>query len=203
VLLHPRWKGNQVGLVPFTDEVAAARAGVHPPKQVLGGTEGPGTFRRYLAEAHPESLQAKHEEGLDPARDAHRRAHFDAQRQQRQGKAAAAVAASGATSAASPAAPPVRQVQGGVPPPPPGPRPAVTGPVPQPPTGSVIPAMPKRPAPTLAGTPSSASPPGGAAASAAAAAADGTVWKNGVEYWESGNGTWWWKDSQTGRWKPC
>ena len=203
VLLHPRWRGNQVGLAPFTDEVAAARADVHPPKLVLGGTEGPGTFQRYLAEAHPESLQSKYEEGLDPVRDAHRRAHLDAQRQQRQGKAAAAVAASGATSAASPAGPPVRQVPGGVPPPPPGPKPASTGPVPQPPTGSAIPAMPKRPAPTLAGTASSASASGGAAASAAAAAADGTVWKGGFEYWEGTNSQWFWKDPQSGRWHKC
>jgi hypothetical protein len=195
VLLHPQWRGTKVGMAPYTAEVAETRAFQQPPNRVYGGTQGPGTFRRYLAEAYPEGLQGKREEGLDPVRDARRRRHLDAQRQ---GKAAAAVAVAAAAAgpAAGPPPPPARSVPCGVPPPPLGSAASSTIPAHKPPPPGGLPAMPKRPAPTLAGS-------DGTAASGAAAAADGTVWRGGVEYWEGAGGQWWWKNQQSGRWGRC
>ena len=194
VLLHPRWRGNKLSMVSYNPEVAQARADLFPPKMELGGTEGPGTFRRYAGYAHPEEMVAKHVEGIDPVRDAHRRRHLDGKRQGTAPPAAAAAAGSAVPPA--PAAPPPARQQAGVPPPPPGPAPTQTVQVPGPPQGGAIPPMPKRAAPTLAGTP----PAGAVAHAGAAAAADDTVWHRGQEYWQGANQQWWWKDPQSGKW---
>jgi hypothetical protein len=196
LLLHPRWRGNKLNVVTYNPEEARARAALHPPRMELGGTEGPGTFRRYAGHAHPDEISAQYVEGIDPVRDAHRRRHLDAMRQ---GKAAAAVgAAAPPAGVAAPAPPPARK-QAGPPPPPAGRPPAGNAQVPGPPQGGGMPPRPHRPVPTVAGTPCAGAVPH----AAAAAAADDTVWHRGYEYWHGGNGQWWWKDGQSGRWHRC
>jgi hypothetical protein len=195
-LLHPRWRGNKVDVATYTPEEAQARADLLPPRMELGGTEGPGTFRRYAGYAHPDEMSAQYVEGIDLVRDRHRRAHLDAIRQ---GKAAAAAgAASPPAGIAAPAPPPARKQAG--PPPPPAVRPAAkSAPVPQPPQGGGMPPRPHRPVPIVVGTPCAGAVPH----AAAAAAADDTVWHRGYEYWHGGNGQWWWMDGQSGRWHRC
>ncbi len=52
VAFHPDYKGKKMGVRPFN-----AQAARDPPRTGLGGTEGPGTFRRFLRENYPQELK--------------------------------------------------------------------------------------------------------------------------------------------------
>jgi hypothetical protein len=53
IRLHPNWSNTKV----MTFEVAGHAAPVQPPRGGLGGTDGPGTFRRYREIANQQTLR--------------------------------------------------------------------------------------------------------------------------------------------------